>query len=422
MITLYSAKYLLPLSSPPLADGALLVREGRIVAVGRRRELQQLAPEADRHRFPDGILLPPLVNAHTHLELTGFPVWAAELDAAEPSGDFVDWIERLIRVKRQVTAEDFASAVAQGIEASLAAGTGAIGDILSQFPARQAHRSSPLYGRLYYEMLGRQGQSATALRRTVTQLLHSGHCGRLQPGMAPHAPYSIGADFLEEILQFACDNRFPCTMHLAESPAEREFLHDGSGAFVERFYPLVGWGEEIPAGNGLSPVAWLAERGGLAAWNLLVHGVQVDAADLQLLAAAGARVVLCPRSNARLQVGQPPLELYRAANIAVALGTDSLASNDSLSVWDEIAFAWPSFSRCYSADEMLRIATCNGADALGLGGEMGRLQPGSGAHFQVLECAAELEPAQLPEWLCRQAAKVRVAQLVLAGKECLPIT
>jgi len=420
--TLYTAKYVLPIKTPPIKAGALLVDGERIQAVGKASELRQFAPDARIINYPQAILLPPLVNAHTHLELSDFPAWSGELAETSAPVDFIGWIERVIRVKRTLDADRYSTAVAHGISASLRAGTGAVGDILSRFAARAAHRNSPLLGRLFFEAVGRLPESNRELRQQLAELLdEEGRVGRLQTGLAPHAPYSLSAGFLEDLFRFAERERLPCTMHLAESAAETDFLRAAGGPFAERFYPLVGWGELIPPGSGLSPVAWLAERGGLKDWNLLVHGVQVDAADVARIATAGACVVLCPRSNHRLQVGLPPLELYRAAGVKLALGTDSLASNDSLSIWDEIAFAWPLFRQVYSAAELLRMATCNGAEALGLHGEMGLLQSGYGAHFQVLACPQLPAGTELAECLCQQAAELEVLQLVLNGKECLPI-
>jgi cytosine/adenosine deaminase-related metal-dependent hydrolase len=134
------------------------------------------------------------------------------------------------------------------------------------------------------------------------------------------------------------------------------------------------------------------------------------------IAANGASVVLCPRSNAQLGVGTAPIGLYKAAGVPLALGTDSRASNDSLSLWDEIAFARSVYPEL-SPVELLAIATRGGAQALGLAQEMGELTAGSGAHLQVLT-AAKLPPAaELAEWLCN--AEHRVTALWLAGIERL---
>jgi cytosine/adenosine deaminase-related metal-dependent hydrolase len=159
-------------------------------------------------------------------------------------------------------------------------------------------------------------------------------------------------------------------------------------------------------------VAWLATHGALSPQTLLIHGVQVDAADVARIASSGASVVLCPRSNAHLGVGIAPVGLYKAAGVPLALGTDSLASNDSLSLWDELAFARSVYPE-FSPRELLHIATCGGAQVLGLAHEMGQLTAGSGAHLQVLTAATLPPVAELEEWLC--CAEHRVAALWLAG-------
>ncbi len=132
-------------------------------------------------------------------------------------------------------------------------------------------------------------------------------------------------------------------------------------------------------------------------------------------------MVLCPRSNDRLGVGMAPLSLYRREGVPLALGTDSRASSDSLSVWDEIAFARSFFGDEVSPEELLAMATVNGARALGLEREMGELRAGLGAHFQVL-CPKRLPPlAELGEFLCAPGRTAEVAALFLEGRDVLQI-
>jgi len=418
---IFSAKYILPISTPPIEHGALLVRDGRIAMVGHQRELQKIVPDAEIVEFEDGILLPPLVNAHAHLELSDFPVWAEELGETGPPSpdDFVGWIERVIRVKRATSPEQFSAAVAHGISESLRAGTGAIGDVISQFDARSPHQQSPLLGRLYYEAVGRKAEPTRKLHKKIGQLLREGECGGLETGLAPHAPYSISAKYLEELLGYARKESLPCTIHLAESQPESDFLQDASGPLAERLYPLVGWGDDIPEGEGLSPVAYLARLGGVTSANTVVHGVQVDEADVEQLAAAGTSVVVCPRSNHRLGVGQAPIELYKQHRVRLSLGTDSRASNDSLSVWDEIAFARNSYPGLHPAT-LLEMATVGGADALGLVGELGALQQGWGVNFQVVEGGDLSSPGELFEFLTGPGRNDDVRHLYLNGSDCLP--
>lgn len=415
--TLYRARYLLPIAADPIEDGALLAVGGRIVAVDRFAALQGAAAEVVD--FGESILLPPLVNAHTHLELTHYPRWQQEAGETGKPGSFVEWILQVIRVKRQVATRRFLPSLQEGIRAALAAGTGAVGDILSYFPARAAYADAPLQGRLYFETLGRDPLRNREMLRTIAGLLDAGTVGALEAGISPHSPYTLAAEYLEEIFDFARRRRLPLATHLAESVDEVAFLRDSAGPLQQILYPYVGWGEMIPPPAHRSPVAYLSERGGLVADNLLVHGVQVPQKDVDRIAGCGATVVLCPRSNARLGVGRAPVELYLARGVPLALGTDSLASCDSLSLWDEIAFARSWFGECLPPRQLLTMATRNGAAALGLGAEMGVLAAGRGAHFQILRPPALPARSELEEFLCAPGRTREIDALYLDGRDVL---
>lgn len=414
---LYHARYLLPIATAPLEDGALLVEGGRIAAVGPFASLR--GADAELVDFGDAVLLPPFANAHTHLELTHYPRWQSIVGESATPGSFVEWILQVIRVKRRMVPNRYLLSLQEGIRLALASGTGAVGDILSCFPARTAYAMSPLKGRLFFETLGLDPVRNREILRTIGDLLDKGRVGLLEPGISPHSPYTLSAEYLEEIFDFARRRGVPAATHLAESEDEIAFLQDAEGPLARVLYPYVGWREMLPPPARRTPVAYLAERGGLAAGNLLVHGVQVTATDVGRLARAGASVVLCPRSNARLGVGRAPVELYLEQGVPLALGTDSLASCDTLSLWDEIAFARSWFEGRLSPPQLLTMATRNGAAALGLGGEMGVLEANRGAHFQVLVPESLPSAADLEEFLCSPGRSAEVAALYLDGRDVL---
>jgi len=417
--TLFLSRYLVPVTSAPIEDGGLLVREGRMVGVGRRKELTAAFSGAAVVDFGDAILLPPLVNAHTHLELTHFPNWARRSGQGESPASFVDWILHVIRVKRGVDVELYRPSLAAGIAAALASGTGAIGDVLSYFPARQAYVNTPLRGHLYLEILGREPAMGRKALARIGELLDEKRAGQLKLGIAPHAPYSVSEEYLEHIYDFARRRQVPTSLHLAESREETSFVRDSSGPMKEQLYPFVGWQGLVPPPARRSPVAFVEACGGLASSGLLVHGVQVDAADAQRMAKAGSTLVCCPRSNARLGVGKAPVELYRQVGVPLALGTDSLASCDSLSVWDEMAFAHRWFEGRLTPSELLAMATINGARALGVAAEQGELKAGLGCNFQVLKPAALPEFNNLETFLCSPGRSAEVSALFLDAWDVL---
>ncbi len=417
-MTLYLARYILPINRPPIEDGALFVREGRIGAIGRRKEVEVPAGTTVVD-FGDAVLLPPLVNAHTHLELTHFPLWARNLGEIEDSRSFVDWVKKVIRIKRAVDPKQYAYSLDEGIRASMKAGTGAIGDILSWFPARSVYRTAPLFGRAFFETLGRDPERNRRILRTLKKILREGQAGQLELGVSPHSPYTLSAEYLEEIIDYARRQRVPLAIHLAESAEEVDFLRESRGSIATDLFAFVGWSDMVPPAPRRDPVSYLAERNGLHSDCLLVHGVQVEQPDCEKIAAAGASVVLCPRSNARLGVGKAPVADYLAAGVNLALGTDSRASSETLSVWDEIAFARSWFAQQSSASDLIRMATAGGARALGISGEIGALEPRMGAHFQVLSPPRLPELQKLDEFLCSAGRTAEVSHLYLRNREVL---
>jgi cytosine/adenosine deaminase-related metal-dependent hydrolase len=223
---------------------------------------------------------------------------------------------------------------------------------------------------------------------------------------------------MQRVLDAAADH-LPLTLHFAESPAECRFLESSTGPLAEQLYPFVGWDKHLPPPGGARPAAWLDALGGLGEGTLLVHGVQVTAAEVDLLARRRATVVLCPRSNRQLKVGLAPAALYRAAGVRLALGTDSLASSPTLSVWHELAAARLLYGAVLTPGDLLAMATFNGALALGLEGEMGHLQPGWGGHFLVVRPAATPRFDELEEFLCSRDGDPELAAFFLAGREVL---
>ena len=418
--TLYCARYLLPIGAPPLEDGALLAVNGRIVAVGQRASLKAAHPGTAHVDFGDAVLLPPMVNAHTHLELTDFDQWALAAGEDQTPATFVDWIMRLVRVRRTVEPAQLRDSLAEGLRRSLLAGTGAVGDILTTFSAIDAYRLSPLSGRVFAEILGRDPALVATRLEAVAALVGAPPAPQLAWALSPHAPYTLSPQTLADVSRFAAQQSLPQAIHLAESPDEVRFLADGSGPLADILRAAVGWNPQAEPPPACSPVAALAGKGLLDRGNLAIHGVQVDAEDIDLLAKSGCAVVLCPRSNHRLDVGQAPLAAYLRAGVPLALGTDSLASAPSLSLWDELAFAASRFAGEAAPAILLAMATRGGAQALGLGGKLGCLCEGYAASFQVVSLPQLPALETLAATLCAAGSEVCIDHLYLDGRNVLP--
>lgn len=388
-LTLLTARYVYPVVAAPIIDGGVAMADERILAVGPAAGLAARYPGARRVALGEAALLPAAINAHTHLELTA-------LEGAIPSDlDMASWILALISARRALDDAALRASAAEGVRRSLASGAAAIGEICSAGQSVGPIVESGLRGIVYYELLsGDPARADETLARGQAQLARwrAEYPGALvRFGVSLHAPYTVSAPLFERAAAWARAEGVPISIHAAESPAETQWLRDRSGPIRETLYAELGLPADLEPAAGRSPIRYLGERGALGRETLLAHGVHVDASDLALVVASGAAVAHCPHSNTRLLNGRLPWASYRAAGVRLALGTDSLASAPSLSIWDEAAYAAELHTRAAeppNPEELLRLATLGGADALGVADDLGSLEPGKLARFASAPLAA----------------------------------
>ena len=418
--TLFTARFVLPVATAPLEQGALLAVGGRIKAVGTLNALSADYPGVPVVDFGDAVLLPPMVNAHTHLELTSFPAWAAAAEAGQTGQDFVDWVLSLIKVRRSVTTAQVTDSLAIGLKESMRFGTGAIGDICTTLDAIDAYRQAPIYGRVFAEVLGHADDLVADRLLAIKRLLGRPPGKALNWGLAPHAPYTLSAAALDRVFAFSAAQSLQNTIHLAESADETRFVKEGRGSIADKLFAAAQWDPASEPVAGCSPVQAVCRAGRLRRNDLVVHGVQVNDADIALIKQTGCHVVLCPRSNATLKTGKAPVADYLRADVPLSLGTDSLASAPSLSLWDELAFARSWFAGAASPRKWLEMATLGGACALGLQNRVGQLAAGGEASFQIVKLTDLPGLAELEEALCTAGEMVQVTHLYLAARNALP--
>src|SRR5881275_1285761 len=308
-----------PVTAPPIEDGAVLVDDaGKIAALGSNRAVP--APRgAEQLEFPDGALVPGLVNCHTHLELTHLAG-----RNAEPS--FPPWIRRIRELKDATPAEEFYRAAEQGVRACWAAGVTCVADTGSSGAPLEALARLGGRGIYYQEVFGPDPAQCAAsmeeLRRALDRLSPLA-TSPLSLGVSPHAPYTVSEPLYRAVADLAGRDALPLAVHLAESRAETMLVRDGTGPFAEALYAR---GFAVRAHN-CSPVQYLVQLGVLASGNCLaIHCVQVDGPDIESLRDAGVAVAHCPRSNRVHGHGTAPLPAFRRAGLPVGLGTDSMVS------------------------------------------------------------------------------------------------
>jgi len=422
MMTLYRSRYVVPVSSAVVEQGALVVENGRIIAIGDAHQLQKRYPMCQHHDYGDAIVLPAFINAHTHLELSHTPQWTQQWQSNHPDyieltehSSFTDWIIRLIEVKKELGFDlsAYKDSWQAGFEQTLASGTGYCGDIVSVAPLTEL-AAKQLNGRSFIEVIGQDPN------RVSQQLQQVEQCQKNWPnggwGAAPHSPYTLSGELLKHSYRFARAQQLRTTIHIAESADEVAFTCDSCGSIAEQMYPFVNWQQYLPPARHLRPIQLLEQAGGLNPQNVLVHGVHLNAAEIDQVAAAGCSMVLCPRSNAKLNVGIAPAAQYLQAGVSLALGTDSLASNDSLSLWHEMAFALDWFNGDLDPQQLLRMCTIGGAQALyGSQTQLGKLAVGSPASFQVVQPSSLPDKENIYPFLCQAQRSDEIQQLVVNG-------
>ena len=399
MTALYSARWVIPIASPVIDFGAVAVDGERIVAVGKTRDVTSQFPHASVTDFGTSAILPGLVNAHSHLELT---VMRGFLENEEH--DFKAWLGKLTFARLAMTPDDLFVSAAGGAMEAARTGITCVGDSSSLgISAMKALREVGLRGIVYQESFGPDpsvAHDSVAVLRRDLDAMRALASATLRAGVSPHAPYTVSAPQLEMISRMAIDDKLPLMMHAAESQAEKSFMLDGTGAFADGLRKRnIDW--QAP---DLSTVQYLARHGIMETKPLLAHCITVDDQDIETIRLTEASVAHCPKSNAKLRHGRAPFAKFIDANLKVGLGSDSVASNNNCDILEEARFATlfarlsearpdPSTrvvlpdgraSDTIDAEQALFAATLGGARALGLDDQIGSLTEGLQADLTIV--------------------------------------
>jgi len=367
----YRAAWVVSVAAPPLRDAWVAVEDGRIVAVGRDADPD--TPEIDLGQVA---LMPGLVNAHTHLELSYLR------DQVPPATAFVSWIRGVMAARRQRPdpgAEEILDAVRLGIDEAVRCGTALVGDISNTLVTRQPLLDSPLLGVLFYELIRfNTSDPAGVVAQACRELDALGSSDKIRASLAAHAPYSV-APLVFRAIRDAVDSRpfLPCSVHLAESADESTFIRTGEGEWRAFLEQVGSWDPQwVPPGG--TPVEYLDDAGFLGGGTLAVHGVQMTVDDLARLKRRGVTLVTCPRSNRYTGAGTPPIAAFFDAGVPLAVGTDSLASTPDLNIFSELA-EMRRLAPGVPPSRLIESATLGGARALGFDAEFGTLEAGKRA-------------------------------------------
>jgi cytosine/adenosine deaminase-related metal-dependent hydrolase len=325
-------------------------------------------------------ILPGLVNAHTHLELS----WMRS--QVPPVGSMPAWAASLIQLRRKVP-NDPLEPIEQSIDEARASGTCLVGDVTNTLATYELLAAREFPAAIFRELIGfNAAEPETLVRAAVEQIEARTPVGALRPSIVPHAPYSVSPALFEAIARQAGDR--PLSVHLGESDAEIEFLRQGTGPWRTLLESIGAWNPSWrPPGCG--PIDYMDRLGLLSKRLIAVHGVQLTDPELSRLAAAQATIVTCPRSNRWTGAGVPPIDRFYASGVRVAIGTDSLASVGDLNLFSEMAEV-RRLGASVPARAILHSATQAGAEALGFASELGTLTPGKRAQIIAVRVPAKL--------------------------------
>ena len=413
--SIYAARWVLPMDAAPLENGEVVVEDGFISAVRPRQ-----TPAAECRDFGEAVLLPGLVNAHSHLEYTALRGFLEDVP-------FFPWIRALTAAKASLTAGDWLWSARLGAMECAASGITTLGDNTDAGVTMRVLAESGQRGIVYQELFGIDDREPTG---PVMEALHAklaAHrqyaSARVQVGVSPHALYTIRPALFASISEYVTENALPTSIHVAESPAESALTERGEGPFAE-MYARRGITWHPPH---LTPTAYAASLGALGPNTLAVHCVHQTDNDIALLAGTGAAVIHCPKSNAKLGAGIAPLSRWlRTDGLRIGLGTDSAVSNNTLDLWEEMRFALllqrASLEdvEAVTARDVLRMATLGGAEAMGLSSQTGSLTPGKHADLIAVRLnQPHAVPATDPYAALVYSARASDVQLTLCGGEII---
>jgi len=385
-------------------DGAVQICGDKIGQVGHRDELvpSQGEPVVD---IGESIVFPGFVNSHCHLDYTGL---ASELT---PGNSFADWVEQIVNVKRTLTHEDHESAWLTGAEMLVRTGCGAVANIES-IPGlfTRLFRQTPLKVCPFTEIICYNVDDVSDALGLAKHELNNNSSTALVAGISPHAPYTTTPELLSALAGVADELEVPTAIHVSESPDEWRMFIEGSGALYESMKAVGRPSSDCGLGT---PIEHVSRSKGLSKRTMVIHANQLGEGDAELLAKPGLSVVHCPRSHAWFGHARFEYDRLKRAGVNICLGTDSLASLEGaeLNMFDELK----RFSNQYpevSSEEIIEMATWNGAVALGLEGLLGQLREDAMANLAIIPLTNPL--ATISDLIVNHSGPV--GSMIIAGK------
>jgi aminodeoxyfutalosine deaminase len=425
---IFRGRWVVPISSPYIENGAVVIQQDKIADLGPARVIEKKYATHKIRDFPNAVIMPGFVNVHTHLELTVLRGYLENLP-------FWDWIQKLTRIKYQVlNYDDISLSALLGAVEAVRAGITTVADPMDLGATLDAVLTSGLRGVVYQECFSPKPEEAEQVLFTLKKKLReledriknwpiegplsdmASHPRfsdpekweyrreRVRLGLSPHSPYTVSGLLFQRVKEYSDAAQLPLCIHVAESAAESDLLERGTGPIMQSYRARgIEWTPPY-----CSPIEYLDRLGVIQDSTLLVHCVRLGKSDFDILKSRNASVAHCSKSNWKLGQGYMNLRVMCQQNVRLGLGSDSVASNNSMDLFEEMRFSMfnPSWYMCrpdhswmetpiepLAAEEALRLATLGGADALGMSGKIGSIEIGKQADLIAVDLS---QPHVLP--------------------------
>lgn len=418
-----SAKYVVTMEGEEIFDGAIAVEGDEIIDVGTEKDLLARYEDALHEDYPNHVILPGLINAHAHLDMTlhrDYPFDPVRSIGVDMS--FVDWLLNCIEYKKTATPDKLRQAVEKGIEDSLEAGTTCVGDMGSFEGIFHSLDQAGLRAVIFPEVLSYDSSVAKDLYQTALAIVEKYmeyDSELISVGIGPYSPYTLSRNILRIMSQYCHSSKLPIMMHASESFSEMEFFYNSSGDIATRLFPNIGWGDNLPPAYHKTPIQHLEEIDFLSVSPILVGCSQMTPEDISRLAKYRAKVIWCPRSNEYLKLGRAPIKKMRDQKVCVALGTDGISSVNTLSLWDELRKAFELNAQegwGLSAKELLAMVTTEASHALGLSQDIGSFSKGKKADYLVVEMGELSKGEDIYAHLIQNTKTYHLHKIVINGR------
>ncbi|NTW28714.1 MAG: amidohydrolase family protein [Coriobacteriia bacterium] len=393
---LLTARYVLPVATPHIENGAILVRGDSIVEIGDFEHLLARHPEEEVRDFGLAVLMPGFIDLHTHLEYTAMRGLVDDLPYSE-------WKLQLLQKERLFSSQDWDDSALLGALEALQSGITTVCDITGTGASGHAAQAAGLRGNIYREVATMEKSRVAEVMEHATRDIEAWRSttdqNRLTIGIAPHAPYSCHPELFRKVSEYAQDGT-PVSIHLAGSAEEYQFVKYGSSMLATDVRDIYDANAPLWLPTGVSPVRYVLQWGLFDVPNLMaVHCTQVDDDDIRILATHDVSIASCPRCEAKLGMGIAPVEKFLKAGIRLGLGTDSPAMSNSMDVFEEMRIgllvqrAVLGEVHFMNAKQFIKMATLDAARALQIADKVGSLEPGKQADIIAVDLS---ESHQIP--------------------------